>query len=187
MEPRPKKIRSEQSDQAIKDDFHRSKFLIPVANASTGDVYVTTLCSSCMMACMPSVTIPLHDWMIVPRTTAVILKQVDFARLLGGFVRTPSNPPWLRACTGSRSMTQLSLYSVSIYCLRMNFGSWNLFSLVQLFADRIGQAWFYHCEHKRVALVNHKSLIAGKVAMYQDHAKLSLFFVYNTTSSISII
>jgi len=23
----------------IKDDFHRSKFLIPVANASTGDVY----------------------------------------------------------------------------------------------------------------------------------------------------
>ena len=37
---------SERSDQAIKDDFHRSKFLIPVANASTGDVYVTTPCSS---------------------------------------------------------------------------------------------------------------------------------------------
>jgi len=33
---------SEQSDQAIKDDIHRSRFLIPVANASTGDVYVTT-------------------------------------------------------------------------------------------------------------------------------------------------
>jgi len=33
---------SEQSDQAIKDDFHRSRLLIPVANPSTGDVYVTT-------------------------------------------------------------------------------------------------------------------------------------------------
>ena len=32
----------EQSDQAIKDDFHWSRFLIPVTNASTGDVYVTT-------------------------------------------------------------------------------------------------------------------------------------------------
>ena len=32
---------SERSDQAIKDDFYRSRFLIPVANASTGDVYVT--------------------------------------------------------------------------------------------------------------------------------------------------
>jgi len=42
-------------NQAIKDDFHRSKFLIPVSSASTGDVYVTTPCSSCMMACMPSV------------------------------------------------------------------------------------------------------------------------------------
>ena len=31
---------SEWSDQAIKDDFHRSRFLILVANASTGDVYV---------------------------------------------------------------------------------------------------------------------------------------------------
>jgi len=41
---------SERSYQAIKDDFHRSKFLIPVANASTGDVYMTTPCSSCMMA-----------------------------------------------------------------------------------------------------------------------------------------
>jgi len=40
----------------MKDDFHRSKSLIPVANASTGDVNVTTPCSSCMMACMPSVT-----------------------------------------------------------------------------------------------------------------------------------
>jgi len=36
---------SKRSDQAIKDDFHRSKFLIPVANASTCDVYVTTPCS----------------------------------------------------------------------------------------------------------------------------------------------
>ena len=35
---------SERSDQAIKDDFPRSRFLIPVANASTGDVYVTTPC-----------------------------------------------------------------------------------------------------------------------------------------------
>jgi len=38
---------SEQSDQAIKDDFHRSRFLIPVANASTADVYVTTPCNTC--------------------------------------------------------------------------------------------------------------------------------------------
>ena len=37
---------SERSDQAIEDDFHQSKFLIPVANASTGDVYVTTPCIS---------------------------------------------------------------------------------------------------------------------------------------------
>ena len=51
---------SERSDQAIKDNSHQSKLLILVANASTGDVYVTTPCSSCMMACMPSVTIPLH-------------------------------------------------------------------------------------------------------------------------------
>jgi len=51
---------SEWSDQVIKDDFHRSKFLNPVANTSTGDMYVTTPYSSCMMACMPSVTIPLH-------------------------------------------------------------------------------------------------------------------------------
>ena len=35
---------SERSDQAIKDDFHRSRFLIAVANASTGDAYVTTPC-----------------------------------------------------------------------------------------------------------------------------------------------
>jgi len=34
----------EQSDQAIKDQFCRSRFLIPVANASTGDVNVTTPC-----------------------------------------------------------------------------------------------------------------------------------------------
>ena len=87
---------SERSDQAIKDDFHRSKFLIPVANASTGDVFVTTPCSSCMMACMPSVTIPLHGGMIVPCTAAISLK-INFARLQGEFVRTPSNPPWLRA------------------------------------------------------------------------------------------
>jgi len=32
---------SNRSDQVIKDDFHRSRFLIPIANASTGDVYVT--------------------------------------------------------------------------------------------------------------------------------------------------
>ena len=55
---------SERSDQAIaiEDDFHQSKFFIPVANASTGDVYVTTPCNSCMTACMRSVTIdlPLH-------------------------------------------------------------------------------------------------------------------------------
>ena len=89
---------SERSDQVIKDDFHRSKFLIPIANDSTGDVYVTTPSSSCMMACMPSVTIPLHGWMIVPCTAAVSLK-IKFARLQGGFVRTPSNPPWLWACT----------------------------------------------------------------------------------------
>jgi len=31
----------EQSNQAIKDEFHWSWFLIPVANVSTGDVYVT--------------------------------------------------------------------------------------------------------------------------------------------------
>jgi len=33
---------SERSDQAIKDDFHQSKFLITVASASPGDVYMTT-------------------------------------------------------------------------------------------------------------------------------------------------
>ena len=33
----------EWSDQAIKNDFHRPIFLIPVANASTGDVDVTAL------------------------------------------------------------------------------------------------------------------------------------------------
>jgi len=32
----------ERNDQVIKDDFHRSRFLIVVANASMGDVYVTT-------------------------------------------------------------------------------------------------------------------------------------------------
>jgi len=36
---------SERSDQVIKDNFHRSKFLIPVTNASTGEVYATTSCS----------------------------------------------------------------------------------------------------------------------------------------------
>ena len=35
---------SKQSDQVIKDDFNRSRFLIPVANASTGNAYVTTPC-----------------------------------------------------------------------------------------------------------------------------------------------
>jgi len=52
--------RASERSEAIKDDFHRAKFLIPVTNASTGDVYVTTPCSSCKMACMTSVTIPLH-------------------------------------------------------------------------------------------------------------------------------
>jgi len=33
---------SEQSNHAIKDDFHRSRFLVAVANASTGNVHVTT-------------------------------------------------------------------------------------------------------------------------------------------------
>ena len=33
---------SEWSDQAIKDDFHWSRFLIAVTNTSTGDAYVTT-------------------------------------------------------------------------------------------------------------------------------------------------
>ena len=85
---------SEQSDRAIKDDFHRSKFLIPVANASTGDLHVTTPCSSCMMACMPSVTIglPLHGWRIVPCTAAVSLK-IDFATLQGGSSEPPRTPP----------------------------------------------------------------------------------------------
>ena len=55
-------------------------------------MYVTTPCSSCMMACMPSVTIPLHGWMIVPCTAAVLLK-INFARLQGGFVQTPRTPP----------------------------------------------------------------------------------------------
>jgi len=36
----------EQSDQAIKDDFHWSRFLIPVTNASTSEEYVTTPCTS---------------------------------------------------------------------------------------------------------------------------------------------
>jgi len=83
---------SEWSDQAMKDDFHRSNFLIPVANASTGDVYVTTPCSSCMMACMHAVcTIPLHGWIIVPSTAAVSLK----INLLGykGVRPNPLEPP----------------------------------------------------------------------------------------------
>jgi len=36
----------EQSKQAIKDDFHWSRFLISVANVSTGKKYVTTPCTS---------------------------------------------------------------------------------------------------------------------------------------------
>ena len=40
--------------------------------------------ASCMMACMLSVTIPLHGWMIVPCTAAVSLK-VNFAWLQGSF------------------------------------------------------------------------------------------------------
>ena len=35
----------EQSDQVIKDDFHQSRFLIVVANASAGNAYVTTPCA----------------------------------------------------------------------------------------------------------------------------------------------
>jgi len=34
----------EWRDQVIKDNFQRSRFLIPVANASTADAYVTTPC-----------------------------------------------------------------------------------------------------------------------------------------------
>ena len=33
---------TEGSNQAMKDDFFRSRFLIPVANASIGDIQVTT-------------------------------------------------------------------------------------------------------------------------------------------------
>jgi len=33
---------SERSDQALKDDFHRSRFLIAVATPSMGNTYVTT-------------------------------------------------------------------------------------------------------------------------------------------------
>ena len=36
---------SEWSDQAIKDNFPRWRFLIPVTNASTGNAYVTTPCT----------------------------------------------------------------------------------------------------------------------------------------------
>ena len=86
----------EPRNGAIKDDFHRSKFLIPVANASTGDVYVTTPCTSWWLVCR-LYNLTLHGWMIVPCTAAVSLK-INFASLQGGFVRTPSNPPWLRAC-----------------------------------------------------------------------------------------
>ena len=100
---------SEQSDQAIKDDFHGSKFLIPVTNASTGNVYVTTPCSSCMMACMPSLTIPLNGWMIVPRTAAVSL-NISFARLQGGFIQTPSNPPGSRPVCCYNFMPLLTNY-----------------------------------------------------------------------------
>jgi len=36
---------SERNDQAIKNDFYRSRFLIPVANDSIGDaMHVTTPC-----------------------------------------------------------------------------------------------------------------------------------------------
>ena len=51
----------ERSDEAIKDDFHRSRFLIPVANASTGDVYVTTpcICHTCYTDKVPLVS--LHE------------------------------------------------------------------------------------------------------------------------------
>ena len=35
---------AEGSNQAIKANFCRSKFLIPVANASVGDIQVTTPC-----------------------------------------------------------------------------------------------------------------------------------------------
>ena len=54
------------------------------------------------MACMPSVTIPLYGWMIVPCTAAVSLK-INFARLQGGFVWTPLNPPRLWAWNEARN------------------------------------------------------------------------------------
>ena len=38
----------EQSNQVIKDGFHRSRFLLPVANTSTGDTYVTNPWCTCM-------------------------------------------------------------------------------------------------------------------------------------------
>jgi len=96
---------SEQSDQAIKDDFHRSKFLIPVANASTGDVYVTTPCSSCMMACMP--TARLNDCTLYH---CCCLVKINFARLQGGFVRTP--PGYEPAHTHTHTITILPFTAV---------------------------------------------------------------------------
>ena len=45
----------ERSNQAIKDDFRWSRFLIPVANTSTGDVYVTT-------PCLAEHELEMHEW-----------------------------------------------------------------------------------------------------------------------------
>ena len=55
---------SERSDQAIKDDFYRSRFLIPVANASTGELYVTTPCFSCLVKRCYGINLKVHaNWM----------------------------------------------------------------------------------------------------------------------------
>ena len=78
-------------------------------------------CSSCMLACMPSVTVPLHGWMIVPCTAAVSLK-INFARLQGRFVRTPSNPPWLRACYNVSCHYSIH-YREYALCIRVPSGS----------------------------------------------------------------
>ena len=91
--------------------FSRIKILDPSRNASIGDVYVTTPCSNCMMACIPSATIPLHGWMIVSCTVAVSLK-INFARLQGGFVRTPSNLPGY----GPGNLLQLIIFLSNSNC-----------------------------------------------------------------------
>ena len=55
-----------QNNQAIKSlgterSSDQGRFSpIKILDAGRKRVYVTTPCSSCIMACMPSVTIPLH-------------------------------------------------------------------------------------------------------------------------------